>query len=321
MTDVTGWLMDGDPAIRWQTLRDLLDAPEADWRAVRAQVGSEGWGRRLLDLQDADGSWTGGAFVPAGFTRDMWQAEGQPWTATSYVLTDLRHMGLLPDSAAARRTVDLIGRTVRWDHDDQPFWEGEVDACINGRALADGAYFGAPVGGIAAGLLAARQADGGWNCERCNGSSRSSFDSTINVLEGLFAWETRAGATEATRAARATGEGYLLERGLYRRTTTGAPADDRYLSLFYPWRWRHCVLRGLDYFRAVSLRDATPPDPRLTDAVQVLRTRRRDDGTWAPDRDLAGRVWFRMDDGVGRPSRWLTLMAARVLRWWDDGRR
>ena len=317
MGDVVAWLMEGDPAIRWQAMRDLADRPEAEWRAERAKVAQEGWGRRLLDARDADGLWAGGAYVPAGFTEEMWRAEGQPWTATSHALTDLRHMGMVPDSGAARRIVEDVGRTGRWDHAGQPFWEGEVEECINGRTLADGAYFGAPVGGIAERLLGEGQSDGGWNCERANGSVRSSFDSTINVLEGLLAWEAAVGATGRTRAARAEGEAFLLERGLFRRATTGEVADPDYLKLFYPWRWRHCVLRGLEYFRAASRRDGTPPDPRLGEAVEAVRAKRRADGTWAPDWQPRGRTWFAMDGGVGAPSRWLTLMALRVLRWWD----
>lgn len=319
MNDPLSWLLASDAAIRWQAMRDLADAPEEAWGAERAKVETEGWGARLLAAQDPDGQWAGGAFVPAGFAEDDWAREGQPWTATSYVLTDLRHMGLPADSDAARRTVALVGTNCRWDHAGQPFWEGEVEECINGRALADGAWFGAPVEGIAARLLGEGQDDGGWNCERSNGSRRASFDSTINVLEGLLAWEACAGATEATRAARRAGEAYLLERELFRRRSTGAVADPYYLKLFYPWRWVHNVLRGLEYFRAASLVDGSAPDPRLAAAVDHVRSKRRPDGTWAADWRPTGRVWLSMDDGPGTPSPWLTLMALRVLRWWDEG--
>jgi hypothetical protein len=309
---VIDWLLDSDPAIRWQVLRDLLDAPEAEWRAERARVETHGWGARLLSYEDEDGQWAGGAFAPRDFDRREWQEVGQPWTATTFALTQLREFGLDPASERARRAVALIGANSRWEHDGQPFWEGEVEECINGRTAADGAYFGVDVAPIVERLVGERLADGGWNCERANGSVRSSFATTINVLEGLLEYERATGGTPESRQARAAGEEFLLERGLFRRLSTGEPADERFLLFLYPNRWRYDVLRALDYFRS-----AGDPDPRLGDAVDHVRRRRSDDGTWPLDWRLPGRVWFELDDGPGRPSRWVTLRALRVLRWWD----
>lgn len=314
MTDPTiDWLLGTDPAIGWQVRRDLLDAPAAEWQAERARVETTGWGARLLAHQDADGQWAGGSFVPAGFTRQLWEREGQPWTATTYALTQLREFGLDPAADRARRTVELIGRNSRWDHDGQPFWTGEVEECINGRTVADGAYFGVDVAPIVTRLLGERQPDGGWNCERAEGSTRSSFDSTINVLEGLLEYERATGGTAETLAARTAGEEYLLARGLFRRLGIGEPADPGYLGLVYPARWHYTGLRALDYFRSAG----APPDPRLAEAVEHVRARRRPDGRWPVDRRLAGRVWLDLDDGPGQPSPWITLQALRVLRWWD----
>ncbi|PJI84710.1 squalene cyclase [Luteimicrobium subarcticum] len=327
--EVVGWLLEGDPAVRWQVLRDLLDAPEDVWRAERARVATEGWGARLLALQDDDGLWAGGAFFPSGFTRRQWEDEGQPWTATAWAVHDLRDLGLDPASDAARRTVRLVGANARWDEGDQPFWDGEVEECINGRTLADGCWFGVDMSALAERLAGEVQPDGGWNCERAEGSVRSSFDSTINVLEGLAAFEAATGGTAATRAARRSGEEFLLARGLFRRASTGEPADPSYLLLHHPARFHHDVLRGLDHFRvAAALDRAAPdgashavpdprPDPRLAGAVDVLRGKRRPDGRWALERELRGRTWFGVEDGVGEPSRWLTMQALRVLRWWD----
>jgi hypothetical protein len=315
---VIDWLLDSDPAIRWQVMRDLIDAPEAQWAAERARVETEGWGARLLACQDADGQWAGGAFAPADFDAERWREEGQPWTATCFALTQLREFGLDPASARARRTVALVGENARWEEGGQPFWAGEVEECINGRTAADGAYFGVDVAPIVARLLGERQADGGWNCERARGSVRSSFDTTINVLEGLLEHEKAAGGAPAVREARRGGETYLLERGLFRRLSTGAPADERYLRLLHPNRWRHDILRGLDYFRAASALSGAAPDPRLGDAIAELRRRRLPDGRWPLDWTGRGRVWFDVDDGAGAPSRWITLRALRVLRWWED---
>jgi hypothetical protein len=318
---VIDWLLDSDPAIRWQVMRDLLDAPEPQWRAERARVETEGWGARLLSHEDEDGQWAGGAFAPRDFDFEQWQAEGQPWTATAFALSQLRELGLDPSSEPARRAVALIGANSRWEHDGQPYWEGEVEECINGRTVADGAYFGVDIAPIVDRLVGERLADGGWNCERANGSVRSSFHTTINVLEGLLEFERATGGTPESRAARRSGEEYLLERRLFRRLGTGAPADERFLSFLHPNRWRYDVLRALDYFRAAGELTGAAPDPRLGEAVEHVRSRRAGDGTWPLDWTLPGRVWFEVDDGPGEPSRWVTLRALRVLRWWDESGR
>jgi hypothetical protein len=311
------WLLHSDPSVRWQVMRDLLDCPEPEWTAERARVATEGWGARLLSCEDEDGQWAGGAFFPRGFDFREFEEVGQPWTATAFSLSQLRELGLDPACERARRMVGLVGANSRWDHAGQPYWEGEVEECINGRTVADGAYFGVDIAPLADRLAGERQADGGWNCERANGSVRSSFASTINVLEGLLEYERATGGTPASREARRSGEEYLLERGLFRRASTGEPADAQFLSFLYPSRWRYDVLRALDYFRsAAGLTDAAP-DPRLADAVDLVRSRRQEDGTWLLDWSLPGRVWFEMDDGAGKPSVWVTLRAMRVLRWWD----
>lgn len=314
---VIDWLLDSDPSIRWQVMRDLMDAPEAEWRAERAKVEIEGWGARLLSCQDEDGQWAGGSFVPAGFDFSEWRERGQPWTATAFSLSQLREFGLDPSSGRARRTVELIGTNSRWDQGNQPFWEGETEECINGRTVADGAYFGVDVSPIVERLVGERQGDGGWNCERADGSVRSSFASTINVLEGLLQYEKASGGTTESRQARRSGEEYLLERRLFRRLTTNEPADERFLQFLHPNRWRYDILRALDYFRSSAMLSGADPDPRLQEAIDHLRARRLEDGTWPLDWRLPGRVWFDMDDGPGKPSRWVTLRAMRVLSWWE----
>jgi hypothetical protein len=312
------WLLDSDPSIRWQVMRDLLDAPESDWRAERAKVETHGWGAMLLSHEDEDGQWAGGAFFPRGFEAREWQEVGQPWTATAFSLSQLREFGLDPTSERSKRMVELVGTNSRWDEGGQPFWQGEVEECINGRTVADGAYFGLDVSPIVEKLVGERLEDGGWNCERVNGSVRSSFASTINVLEGLLEYEMATGGTPESREARITGEEYLLERHLFRRLSTGEPADERFLTFVHPNRWRYDVLRALDYFRCSAQLTGARPDARLGEAVDHVRSRRLGDGTWVLDWKLPGRVWFEVDDGEGRPSRWVTLRAMRVLRWWGE---
>jgi hypothetical protein len=314
---VIDWLLDSDPSIRWQVMRDLLDAPESEWRAERAKVETEGWGARLLSYEDEDGQWAGGAFLPRDFDVREWQEVGQAWTPTAFSLSQLHEFGLDPASDRAKRAVELIGANSRWDHAGQPYWEGEVEECINGRTVADGAYFGVDVAPIVERLVGERLDDGGWNCERANGSVRSSFATTINVLEGLLEYEAATGGTSESREARASGEEYLLARRLFRRLGTGEPADERFLAFLHPNRWRYDVLRALDYFSAASELTGAAADPRLGEAVEHVRSRRSDDGTWPLDWSLPGRVWFDVDDGPGEPSRWVTLRAMRVLRWWE----
>ena len=314
---MTGWLLDSDPSIRWQVMRDLLDVPESDWTVERAKVETEGWGARLLSCEDEDGQWAGGAFLPGGFDFREWEEVGQPWTATAFSLSQLREFGLDPSSAPARRAVGLIGVNSRWDHAGEPYWQGEAEECINGRVVADGAYFGVDVSPIVARLVGERLDDGGWNCERANGSVCSSFATTINVLEGLLEYERATGGTPESLEARTSGEEYLLERSLFRRRSTGEPADEQFLRFVHPSRWRYDVLRALNYFRSAGILTGAAPDPRLGEAVDYVRSRRLADGSWPVDWSLPGRVWFEVDDGAGKPSRWVTLRAMRVLRWWQ----
>ncbi|HET8740140.1 MAG TPA: squalene cyclase [Acidimicrobiia bacterium] len=312
-----GWLLDSDPSIRWQVMRDLLGSPREEWEAERAKVESEGWGARLLELEDEDGSWAGGAHFPSDFE---WGGDepGQPWTSTSHSLAQLRLFGLVPDTDRVRRMVELIGENVHWEYDNEPYWEGEVEPCINGALVANGTYFGVDMTPVVERLLGERLEDGGWNCEAERGSVRSSFDTTINVLDGLLEYERATGGTDATKEARRSGEEYLLKRSLYRRLSTGEPADHKYLWLINPSRFHYHVLRGLDYFRSMSLLTGGKPDPRLGEAIEYLRSRQLEDGTWPLDRTPTGRIWFEIDDGEGKPSKWVTLGALRILDWWDQ---
>ena len=316
--DVTTWLLEGDPAIRWQVADALTDAPAAEVAAERARVETEGWGARLLAERDPDGLWAGGACFPA-YVAANWRAGiepdfsgGQPWTSTLWVLTELRDLGLDPACAAARETIPLVAANGRWEHDGEAFFDGEVEPCINGRALSAGAYFGAEVETLVAGLLRDQLDDGGWNCEAEPGSTVSSFDSTLCVLEGLLAYEQAGGATPVTEARR-RGEEYLLERRLSRRKSTGETVTPRYLELSWPPRWHYDVLRALDHFRLAG----GPPDPRLGEAVDLVRDRRQPDGTWLLEHTHGGETWFAYARD-GEPSRWNTLRALRVLRWYDQ---
>lgn len=311
------WLLDSDPAIRWQVMRDLLDAPENEWTAERKKVEHEGWGRKLISHQDEDGRWAGGTFAPPDTTAEEWKT-AQPFTASFPTLCLLREFGVDPSTEWAKKTVDLLGKNAKWEEGNQPFWEGETEECINGQTVANGAYFSADISGIVKRLLGERQPDGGWNCERPNGSVKSSFATTMSVLEGFLEYEKAKGSKLEITEARKSAEEYILKRHLYKRLTTGEPADKKFVQLLSPNRWHYDVLRALEYFRAASKVTGDKPDPRLKEAVEQLRSKRREDGTWAADWEVPGRKWFALDDGVGSPSPWLTLRALRVLKWWDE---
>jgi hypothetical protein len=309
--DVIGWLLDGDPAIRWQVMDDLTHAAPDEVAAERARVEHEGWGARLLTAEDADGLWAGGACFPGDYAGGE---PGQPWTATMHTLQTLQILGLDPASESARRAISLVAQNGRWEHDRQPYFEGEVEPCINGRTIETGAYFGVDVAPLVERILEERLDDGGWNCEAENGSVRSSFDTTINVLDGLLEFERATGGSDAVTEARRGAEEYLLERTLFRRKSTGEVVQPAYLELAFPYYWHYDVLRALDYFR----RAGVERDPRMAEGADHVRSRRQADGRWLLDRVHPGRVHFEIEDGVGAPSRWNTLRAMRVLDWWDD---
>jgi hypothetical protein len=309
--DVLDWLLDSDPALRWQVLRDLTDAPPGEVAAERARVASEGWGAQLLALRGDDGQWAGGACFPADFRGDF--SQGQPWTSTLPTLALLRELGIDPGAPPVTETIALVRDNSRWEHAGQAFFDGEVEPCINGRTVAVGAYFGADVDGIVARLLGEQLADGGWNCEAENGSVRSSFATTICVLEGLLEHERAAGGSAPALTARRRGQQYLLDRALFRRLSTGEVADPAWLRFSFPPEWHYDVLRALDYFRA----GGGLPDPGLAEAIAVLRSKQQPDGTWLLENTHPGAVHVQLEDGDGQPSRWNTLRALRVLRWHD----
>jgi hypothetical protein len=307
---VLDWMLDSDPSIRWQALRDLVDAPTEVVAAERARVAIEGWGARLLALQGEDGQWDGGALFPARKSEDN---EGQPWTATAYSLVLLRDLGVDPSCDRMRGAVALVRDHCRWEHAGQPFFSGEVEPCINGLTIVLGTYFDQDVDSIVARLLGEQLEDGGWNCWTEYGSVRSSFDTTIRVLEGLLAHERATGGSAESIAARRRGEAYLLERKLFRRKSTGEVVNPSWLQFSFPTRWHYDVLRALEHFREAG----DPPDQRVDEAIQLLRSKQQPDGTWLLENTHPGKVHFMLEDGDGRPSRWNTLRALRVLRWYE----
>jgi hypothetical protein len=313
-SSVIHWLLDSDPSIRWQVLRDLVGAPEGEVAAEHARVATEGWGARLLALQGADGRWGGAAW-------------NHGWNSTMHVLMLLREMGLDPASDQATHALGLVRARVTWqgcgpqECDANAFFEGELEPCINGQVGAVGAYFGQDIRGIVDRLLAEQLADGGWNCEAANGSTRSSFNTTICVLEALLEHERAVGGSPAVIAARLRGQEYLLERRLFRRRSTGAVIEqDRkgggaWTRFAFPTWWHYDVLRGLEYLRSAGV----TPDARVAEAVDLVASKRAEDGRWSLETRYPGVMLVEIDEGEGQPSRWNTLRALRVLNWASAG--
>lgn len=309
---VIEWLLDSDPSIRWQVIQDLIDAPADEVAAERSRVATEGAGARLLALQGADGQWGGAAW-------------NRGWNSTMHVLMLLRDMGLDPAGDPARRALGLVREYVTWqgweEYDGNPFFSGEVEPCINGQVGAVGAYFGQDVQGIVDRLLSEQLPDGGWNCEAANGSTRSSFNTTICVLEALLEHERAVGAGPEVTAARLRGQEYLLERRLFRRLSTGEVIErDRkgntdWSCFAFPTWWHYDVLRGLEYLR----RAGVVPDERVAEAIDLVASKRDGEGRWLLENQYPGEMLVEMDEGEGQPSRWNTLRALRVLKWYSAG--
>ena len=297
------WLLDSDASIRWQVLRDFTDASSEIVEAERSRVALEGWGARLLDRQRPDGRWGDGISTPF-------------WWSNMYTLVFLRDLGLDPASARARHAIDLVRGNVTWgpEFGDSPFFEGEVEPCINGRVVALGAYFGVRSDRLVDRLLREQLADGGWNCEAERGSVRSSFHTTICVLEGLLAYEQAFGATSPVSDARNRAQEYLLERRLLRRLSTGGIIEPAWTQFSFPTLWHYDVLRALDYLRAANVQ----PDDRVNEAVAILLERRQGDGRWLLDVRHRDTLHEEMAGTVGAANRWITLRAMRVLEWFGS---
>lgn len=318
---VLDWLLHSDPSIRWQVMRDLLDAPAEEVAAERSRMVTEGWGASILETQADHGTWSGETRFPE-------------WTVLRTLLL-LHDMGLDPTSEQARRAVARVRDNILWlmnikqeelpkDEDigwwHKPFFEGEVEPCINGRVVTIGAYFGEDMQPLVERLLNEQMADGGWNCDQEIGSTRGSFHTTICVLEGLLEFERATGNSPLVKSARERGQEYLLERHLFKRLSTGeaiqhdrkgGPAWDQFS---YPPGWRYDVLRGSDFLRSSGIK----PDSRMKEAMDIIASKCYASGRWVlgivhPDELVA-------EPGVaeGMPSRWNTLRALRVLKWYSS---
>ena len=303
MTSTIDWLLEGDPAIRWQTMRDLVRAPERAVERERAKVARSGWGKRLLVLQDPAGTWAGGLYGPK-------------WKSTTYTMLLLRDFGLRASRATRRACKLLLDQGIRRDGGiNYGPWGSRSETCITGMVLSILAHFEHDddrLDAIADHLLERQMADGGWNCRLPN-ATHASVHTTISALEGLHLYEQRRGRKKkAVRAAQRRGREFLLEHRFFRSHTTGEIINPVFLKLSFPPRWHYDVLRGLDYFQAVD----APRDPRAAEAIELVRAAQRPDGRWPLQHVYRAQTFFEMER-LGQPSRWNTLRALRVLEWWN----
>jgi hypothetical protein len=314
---VIQWLLDGDPAIRWQALRDLVGAAEASVERDRRKVARNGWGARLLARQDPEGTWAGGLSSDGGLYLPK-------WISTTYTMLTLRDLGLPDTNGQARKACRLLlERGLRRDgginYGIWAKWTGRSETCVTGMVLSILSYFkhrDDRLDTIAEHLLEQQMPDGGWNCRRPHGATHGSVHTTISVLEGLWLYELhRERRIREVQAAQHRGREFLLVHRLFRSHRTGKIMKPEFTRFAFPPRWHYDVLRALDYFQAVN----APNDPRLAEAIDIVRSSRREDGRWLLQHSYKGKTYFELER-LGAPSRWNTLRALRVLRWWEGQR-
>jgi hypothetical protein len=310
---IINYLMEGDPSIRWQTLRDLLGAPEVEWQAERRRTLDTGWGAQLLAHQDANGIWGGGLYSPK-------------WISSTYTLLALIHTGIPADHAPARRGAQILLDGLLGETCDAEFERNmkDMDRCIVGMLLQIAAYFGiddARREAILDNLLHETMPDGGWNCRKGRKMSNrpephhSSFHTTFSVLDGLreYMEQARGLRGEEVLSAEAGARELMLQHRLVYSDHTGQVINPHFTRLAYPYRWHYSILRGLEYFARAGARR----DDRLQGAIDWLKARRSPDGLWPLEHKYAAKEFFTMER-VGKPSRWVTLRALRVLKWWEE---
>ena len=307
---VIDWLLEGDPSIRWQALRDLIAAGPRTVEDERKKVARTGWGARLLARQDPEGTWAGGRSSDGGLYSPK-------WISTTYTMLTLRDFGLSPDSPRARTACRLLlDGGLQRDGGINYGWRGRSETCITGMVLSIVSYFGYEddrLDVVARHLLGEQMADGGWNCRRDHGARHSSVHTTISVLEGLRHYEPLAnGGRRRVRAAQQGGREFLLRHRLFRSHRTGSVIKPVFLRFAFPPRWHYDILRALDHFQSVD----APRDERLAESIDIVRQHRGADGRWTLEHRYAGKTYFELET-LGRPSRWNTLRALRVLKWWD----
>ncbi|MBI5295942.1 MAG: hypothetical protein HY869_10730 [Chloroflexi bacterium] len=305
-TEIIPWLLAGDPSIRWQVQRDLLDRSPRTYEAERRKIAKEGWGARLLALQDADGRWGGGLYGPK-------------WISTTYTMLTLRLLGLPQNNPQAKRACQIFLDQGFYTDGGINFFSYSLkysETCITSMILALLAYFRFPderIHEVASYVVGQQMPDGGWNCDSYKGATHSSFHTTLSALEGLYEYQcTYPEQGRRISAVRECGHEFLLAHRLYKSHRTGQVFDAKMTAMPFPPRWRYDFIRALDYFQACDAQR----DERMCDAIELLQRKQKADGRWLMNSGMSGRKYFDLEE-AGKPSRWNTLRAMRVLEWWN----
>jgi hypothetical protein len=324
--EILEWLMDGDPAVRFQAMRDLLEYDEPRYQPEQTKVATTGWGEEYLAYQDENGIWGGGIYGPK-------------WISTTYTMLTLRRIGLRPENSQAQLGCRILLEKGRYKDGGINFWSSQVisEVCVTGMVLSLLAYFRYPdpyTENLADHLLSRQMADGGWNCNDHKGDTHSSFHTTLSVLEGLLEYQkSRNEIRLDVEAARLRGHEFLLQHRLYKSHRTGEIVSPRMTRMQFPPRWFYDFLKALDYFQdyynwrssqqigyidieSKSLDQAHNHDERFTDSIELLKSKQKKNGKWNMMSGPSGRIFFNMEQ-AGKPSRWNTLRAMRVLKWWE----
>jgi hypothetical protein len=303
--NVLDWLLRGDPSIRWQVKKDLLRHHEEQWQQDRYRIASEGWGKGLLQKRAEDGRWGGGLYTPK-------------WISTHYSLMLLKRLGLPQDNHLACESTRLIlSKGLFRDGGINLFASlNHSETCVTGMVLSLCSYFDIRENefeSLVDFLLDQQMEDGGWNCRSFLGDRHSSVHTTISVLEGLWEYEKKFSARKKyVNVARLKAHEFLLVHHLYKSDKTGRIIDPKWTRLSFPPRWRYDILRALDYFRECN----AEKDSRMLDSIGILHSKEKN-GQWPLQSKHAGRVFFDMER-TGQASRWNTLRASRVLKWFNN---
>ena len=295
------WLLSGDVALQYQTMRDLLDEVQPQ---LQDRISREGWGKQYLDCRNPDGGWGDAFYKPK-------------WTSTHYTLLELKKLQIAPTTDGLLETILQIAERHISSDGGLGHTVGckKSDVCINGMFLNYACYFGIPEAlttSIVDFLLTEAMDDGGFNCmSNRSGARHSSLHSTLSVLEGILEYQ-RAGHSyrlDELRQAVASSQEFILRHRLFKSDHTGKVISPDFLKMPYPQHWRYSVLKALDYFRDASV----PFDRRMRDGLNEIWSRRRPDGKWPRYAALPGTVHFIMEPPRG-PGRWNTLLALRVAK-------
>ncbi len=303
--DVINWLSKGDPSVRYQVLRDITGSSQFEVKEAQARIAMEGWGHRLLQVQQENGMWSGGLYSPK-------------WISTHYTLLTLKQLGLPHENPQAQKAAQLLLAS-GYFHDGGINFFASLDhseTCVTGMVLSMVSWFrlnDSRLHHLAEYLMDQQMPDGGWNCRSYMGDRHSSFHTTICVLEGLHEYERYLGrGIQPIREARAKAHEFLLQHHLFRSDKTGKVVDERMTRFSFPPRWRYDVMRALDYFSLIH----HPHDPRFCDAIQILRKKEKN-GRWPMQARHSGLDFFVLEK-AGSPSRINTVRAMRILKWWRD---